>query len=49
VQDAELRDGCSGPCETFGSPSLCSKEEFECVAMEVYSLESSLMRGSSYR
>ncbi|CAM9533267.1 unnamed protein product [Ectocarpus fasciculatus] len=40
--DSELSSGCSGPCETYASPSLCSSDEFNCVACELYSLRSNL-------
>ena len=34
--DRDLFNGSSGPCETFGSPMLSSKEKFTCVDLEVW-------------
>ena len=34
--DAELLQGSSSTCGTFGSPSLASKEEFKVGVLEVW-------------
>ncbi|WIA22309.1 hypothetical protein OEZ85_004625 [Tetradesmus obliquus] len=34
--DEELLRGSSGPCDTFASPSLASREEFEIIAVELW-------------
>ncbi|KAF6253531.1 TLD-domain-containing protein [Scenedesmus sp. NREL 46B-D3] len=37
--DAELLQGSSGSCGTFGSPCLASKEEFRVAAVELWALQ----------
>lgn len=37
--DAELLQGSSGSCGTFGSPCLASKEEFKVAAVELWGLQ----------
>jgi len=37
--DSEFLCGTSGPCDTFGSPCLSASEEFTCVALEAWSLD----------
>jgi hypothetical protein len=34
--DDELLKGSSGPCDTFGSPCLASKEEFDILVVELW-------------
>jgi hypothetical protein len=34
--DEELLHGSSGPCDTFASPCLASREEFEIIAVELW-------------
>lgn len=34
--DEELLRGSSGPCDTFASPCLASREEFEIIAVELW-------------
>jgi hypothetical protein len=34
--DEELLHGSSGPCDTFASPCLASKEEFDIIAVELW-------------
>lgn len=34
--DEELLHGSSGPCDTFASPCLASREEFEVLAVELW-------------
>lgn len=45
--DDDLMRGSSGACETYGSPCLASGEEFECVVLELWAVETA--RGSLYR